>query len=191
MRKKGENRLVLLRILVVIFIVAFLLILLFFPMFIEGKFNLFQFLGERLFAGDEKDILLSVPGPCVDLDNPATYGTKVSRAGTSPEYDFSINQDTLLCSKTYSFGDQAGANGVLIINADNIELDCNGAVISNTSPASADKAISITTKNNIKINSCNTTGFGYGVYAEGMTNSLINNSLFFSALNGVAVYLGV
>ena len=191
MRKKGENRLVLLRILVVIFIVAFLLILLFFPMFIEGKFNLFQFLGERLFAGDEKDILLSVPGPCVDLDNPATYGTKVSRAGTSPEYDFSINQDTLLCSKTYSFGDQSAANGVLIINADNIELDCNGAVISNPSPASADKAISITTKNNIKINSCNTTGFGYGVYAEGMTNSLINNSLFFSALNGVAVYLGV
>jgi parallel beta-helix repeat protein len=48
-----------------------------------------------------------------------------------PTDDLYINSDTTLCPGTYDIGD-AGAYGVIIINADNVVLDCNGAMLNGT-----------------------------------------------------------
>jgi hypothetical protein len=42
-----------------------------------------------------------------------------------------INEDTVLCPGFYDIPD-AGATGVIIINADDVVLDCNGATINGT-----------------------------------------------------------
>ncbi len=189
MEKRGKGSLVLVRVVAIVFVILVLVFFIVLPAFLGGKFNLVRFLGERIFNfEDGKKASLSPPGPCINLDNPDGVKVTKSQWGTATQVDFFINDNVLLCPGTYNYEDQAAADGVLIINADDIELDCNGAVISNPFPNQDRKAISITSKNNIKINYCNTTGFGYGVYADNMANSLINSSTFFG-FNQFSIYL--
>ncbi len=180
MYKKGQRSLNLFRIFAIVLVILILFFILIFPIFFKGEFSLFRFLGEKIFGTGEKEVLLAPPcsAGTVDLDDPATYGTAISRTqwgATFQQSDFFVNSNVVLCTKKYTYDDQASSNGVLIMNVNNIVLDCSGATISNPSPDPNDKAISASVKNNIQIKNCVTDGFGYGVYATSMINSLIFN----------------
>jgi parallel beta-helix repeat protein len=69
----------------------------------------------------------------------------------TPTDDLYINSDTTLCPGFYNIPD-SGAEGVIIINASDIVLDCNGATINGTM-----------------------TGSVYGIYSRGFDNVTIKN----------------
>jgi len=80
-------------------------------------------------------MISGVNAACVDLDNPATYGGKVTYNG----YAYYINYDTVLCEKTYKL-----TNGdYIFIGMPNhhITLDCNGATLTRESNAQGVSAV--------------------------------------------------
>ncbi|MEW6036539.1 MAG: hypothetical protein AB1529_08060 [Candidatus Micrarchaeota archaeon] len=45
-----------------------------------------------------------------------------------PTDDFLVNASTTFCSGTYNISD-AGAQGIIIANANNIDITCNGTIL--------------------------------------------------------------
>ena len=87
------------------------------------------------------------------FDSPATC--------TVPTDDLYINGSTTLCPGVYNIPD-AGATGVIIINADDIVLDCNGATITGT-------------------------GSGYGIWNNGHDNVTIKNCVVTNYYTGIVL----
>jgi parallel beta-helix repeat protein len=87
------------------------------------------------------------------FDSPATC--------TVPTDDLYINGSTTLCPGVYNIPD-AGATGVIIINADDVVLDCNGATIIGS-------------------------GSGYGIWNDGHDNVTIKNCVLRNYYNGITL----
>jgi len=91
-----------------------------------------------------------------------------------PHDDMYINEDTVLCQGTYSIKD-AGTQGVLIINASNIVLDCNGAVL-NGIDKTGYAIISFGWNDNVTIKNCKIINYDYGLYLNYAHNNIIINN---------------
>ncbi|CEG11768.1 exported hypothetical protein [groundwater metagenome] len=88
--------------------------------------------------------------------------TKKLIACFAPYDDMYINEDTRLCYGVYDIAD-SGASGVIIINASNVVLDCNGAVLNGASKS-------------------------YGIYWENFDNIVIKNCNIVNYSNGIRLY---
>jgi hypothetical protein len=78
---------------------------------------------------------------------------------TAVSENLNITSDTTLCYNTYSLVD-ADSNGVIYIDADDVTLDCNGAIIKGDNTASS---IGIyTDEARATIKNCNIQNFDYG-----------------------------
>jgi hypothetical protein len=93
-----------------------------------------------------------------------------------------INEDTTLCQGDYTIVDN-NPTGIIIINANNVTLDCNGANITRgASGAAVTMGIRATSKSNITIKNCKigkgTANFGSAIYLTNTNNSsIINNTV--------------
>ena len=103
----------------------------------------------------------------------------------TPKDDLYINSDTTLCPGVYNIPD-SGAEGVIIINASNVVLDCNGAIINGTMTGS-DYGIYSRDYDNVTIKNCNVMNYLHGIELEMSSNSTItDNDLSF---NSYGIYL--
>ena len=98
--------------------------------------------------------------------------------------EYTVTQDTTLCPGTYYMNDTDN-DGVIIINANDVTLDCNGArIISKADPnGHLTSIINATYKSGITIKNCNLIGGNsrqnsscYGFYFVNVTNSSISNN---------------
>ncbi len=112
---------------------------------------------------------------CVNLSNAATYGTKV----VVDSNIYYINEDTTLCTGTYSSNEDA-----IRMNASNIYLDCNSSIIDSSSAAGS-QGINITDKDNVTIMNCNVQEFETGIYLAATQGSIfINNTAYNNTRHG-------
>ncbi len=94
--------------------------------------------------------------------------------------DFLINNSTLLCPGEHSVGD-SNSNGVVLINTDNLTLDCNFSTLNLTTGSAG--FIRSTNRRNITIKNCVTKG-DPGVYFQNTSDSFIVNSSFLPRFDG-------
>jgi len=66
-------------------------------------------------------------GGCVNLSDPSTWGDRIVNVSNT----YYINHDTILCDDTYDIPDP-GDDGAVVMNASNILLDCNNAILNGT-----------------------------------------------------------
>jgi parallel beta-helix repeat protein len=117
-----------------------------------------------------------------DIDNwPWVYNP--DQAMVTPKNDLYINSNTLLKPGTYNIAD-SGAKGVLIINASNIILDCNGATINGTGSG---MCICNPGFENVTILNCNVANYQYGIALNTSSNNAIMNSIVES--NGYGIFV--
>ena len=62
------------------------------------------------------------------------------------------------------------------ITADNVVLDCNGAWISGND--NENTAGIWTARNNVTVKNCNVQNFSYGIFSQGVSTSILNNSVY-------------
>jgi parallel beta-helix repeat protein len=103
----------------------------------------------------------------------------------TPKDDLYINLDTTLCPGVYNIPD-SGAEGVIIINASNVVLDCNGAIINGTMTGS-DYGIYSRDYDNVTIKNCNMMNYQHGIELEMSSNSTITHNDL--SLNRYGIYL--
>jgi parallel beta-helix repeat protein len=103
----------------------------------------------------------------------------------TPTDDLYINSDTILCPGFYNIPD-SGAEGVIIINASDIVLDCNGATLNGTMTGS-DYGIYSRGFDNVTIKNCNVMNYLAGIELEMSSNSTITNNNL--SLNRYGIYL--
>jgi parallel beta-helix repeat protein len=90
----------------------------------------------------------------------------------TPTDDLYINSDTTLCPGFYNIPD-SGAEGVIIINASNVVLDCNGATLNGTG-----SGIGIFNPGfeNVTLKNGNVLNYGIGIHLSESDNSIISNT---------------
>ena len=91
---------------------------------------------------------------------------------TVPVDNFYVNNNITLCSGNY-FIDDTGFDGVLIANASNINVDCNGAGISGNAGGIF---IGVSSKDNVNFSNCNAGNYRFGIFTNGATNLSFTNS---------------
>lgn len=104
-------------------------------------------------------------------------------ACTIPSDDLLINADTVLCNGTYSFAD-AGSPGLIIINADDIALTCNGTIL-NGSQTFGERGIDIGAYNNVTIQGCAIQNYESSTYFNASTNIIFYNNTLNASVSGV------
>jgi parallel beta-helix repeat protein len=115
-------------------------------------------------------------------NNQAFKSITVAITNVTPKDDLRINSDTTLCPGTYNIPD-AGATGVIIINADNIVLDCNGAMINGNGSG---RGIYNPGFKNVVVKNCRVMNYQYGIFLSYYSNDnqLINNTVTSSSGSG-------
>lgn len=89
--------------------------------------------------------------------------------------EYHITEDTILCTDTYPMQDDPEMNGVIIMDADNVYLDCDNAVIVG---AGLGRGIVAKFRNNITIKNCEIRNYGTGIFVGGSpNNTVIKNNL--------------
>ncbi|MEA1908554.1 MAG: right-handed parallel beta-helix repeat-containing protein, partial [Euryarchaeota archaeon] len=103
-----------------------------------------------------------------------------------PTDDLYINSDTTLCPGFYDIPD-VGADGVIIINADGVVLDCNGATINGTGSG---YGICNYGFDNVTVKNGNVMNYRIGIqmrtYAD--YNTIINNNLSLNTIAGIELF---
>ena len=97
----------------------------------------------------------------------------------TPTDDLYINESSTLCYGTYYLND-TNNDGTIIINADNVALDCNGtSIVGNfLFPTFTGRGIYAREKINISISNCNIYNYTSGIRVEDSNNvSITNNTL--------------
>jgi parallel beta-helix repeat protein len=105
----------------------------------------------------------------------------------TPGDDYYVNDDTILCQQAYQLND-TGNNGVLIINASDITLDCNGATLIGNSIG---KGIDVTYFNNVTIKNCNIYNYTYDIYLYYSNYSTVTDSNLFTNFSQFTSYYGI
>lgn len=109
------------------------------------------------------------------------FSVQVAQACEVPVDDRKIDNDTILCTGNYTITD-SGSGGILIINASNLTLDCNGANITR-GPGGNPITYGIRRPppgvDNVTIKNCIIDGaFVGGMYFQNVTNFTIRNNTF-------------
>ncbi|MBW2999967.1 right-handed parallel beta-helix repeat-containing protein, partial [Candidatus Woesearchaeota archaeon] len=124
---------------------------------------------------------------CIDLDNELTYQNKV----VNTTDNFYINDDVTLCTKTYYYND-SGSNGVIIMNASSITLDCDGATIFGNNSG---YGIYNYDEDSVTIKGCTVKNYTSAIYIRGVTsnnyvrfNNIINNTLVNTSSSGIYLW---
>ncbi len=99
----------------------------------------------------------------------------VSAQEVIPQDNLQITQNTLLAPGTYAIADP-GKDGVLIIAADDITLDCNSAIING--PDYTGFGIFNNGHHNVTIKNCNASKYYYGLRSENSNNLTVQNNNF-------------
>jgi len=99
-----------------------------------------------------------------------------------PTEDLTITTDTKLCKGTYTLND-TNTNGAIIIGANDVTLDCNGAtLIGNLSTTS--KGIYAINRNNWEIKNCIIQGYNFGIqHQNSQDGKIYNNNLTSNTFN--------
>ncbi len=87
---------------------------------------------------------------------------------TDPTDGMTITQDTSFCSRTYDL-----PSGIYI-GADNIELDCEGAILRGN--MRGETGININGRKNVSIRECNILTYKIGIYMKNTTKSTITKT---------------
>ena len=96
--------------------------------------------------------------------------------------DLIVNRDLTLCNDVYNIAGSK-ANGVLIITASDITLNCNGATLSGTGSSSG---IYLNNRSNVTVENCNVINYSYGVYLySSSNNTLVNNAVNSNTKKGI------
>jgi len=107
------------------------------------------------------------------LGNTWTVNVTVYPFCLEPYDDMYINEDTLLCKGFYNIND-TNNNGVIIINASDVVLDCNGAIISgNEDFRGMYTGIYVSKKTGVTIKNCTIKEFIRGIALYSSNNSII------------------
>ena len=103
-----------------------------------------------------------------------------------PTDDLYINEDTVLCPGVYDIPD-AGATGVIIINADEVVLDCNGATINGTGSGDGIYNYGF---DNVTIMNCNVMNYRYGIHVRTHAdyNIITNNTVSSNTIAGIELF---
>lgn len=104
--------------------------------------------------------------------------------------DCYVNQNLTLLNRTYYISD--ASNGVIIINASNVALNCNNAsLVGNSSfPNFSGIGIYANRKYNITISNCNIYNYSSGIQINISNNVSITGSTINSNLFGIRLYPG-
>ncbi len=106
----------------------------------------------------------------------------------TPSDNYYVNKNTVLCQKAYQLND-TGSDGVLIINASDITLDCNGATLIGNNIG---KGVDVTRFNNVTIKNCNLHNYTNDIYIDHSNYLEIrNNNLFTNILSGWPNYYAI
>lgn len=106
---------------------------------------------------------------------------------TEPYENMYVNSNTFLCSGTYYLND-ADTNGVVIINASNIILDCNGAVFKGNRTALSMGIINGLGNDNVTVKNCINEDYYIGIYFyDTVDSSVINNKVLYSMREGITL----
>ena len=108
---------------------------------------------------------------------------------TIPMDNLYLNSSTTLCSGIYNLTD-SGEKGVIIINADDVVLDCNGSsLIGIKDGFDVLYAVHNIGFKNITIKNCNFYNFTYGIYVKNSRNvTIINNTITSSKYSGISIH---
>ncbi|MCJ7550152.1 MAG: right-handed parallel beta-helix repeat-containing protein, partial [Anaerolineae bacterium] len=90
-----------------------------------------------------------------------------------PHDNMVITADTLLCSGTYEIPDE-GEPGVLIVEADNVTLDCNGAVLMGDDSGIGIRGIG---GNGITVTGCTVAHYALGIHLDGVSDGTVAQSV--------------
>ncbi|HIK00345.1 TPA: right-handed parallel beta-helix repeat-containing protein, partial [archaeon] len=104
--------------------------------------------------------------------------------------DYSVNNSTRLCPGTYPMNDTDSNAGAIFINANNTDLDCNGATI--TRASALNYGIYIADKNNTTIHGCNVRDYFHGGIRVSNSNftTIYNTTIFNSTVSSCCeIYL--
>jgi len=99
-----------------------------------------------------------------------------------PYDDMYITQNTTLAPGFYNVIDNqaTGQKGAILMNTNNVFLDCNGSTINGTGIG-----IKIFNANNVVLKNCKITGYWEGVRLTNATNSIITNNSITSNSQGI------
>jgi peptidoglycan/xylan/chitin deacetylase (PgdA/CDA1 family) len=100
---------------------------------------------------------------------------------TVPTEDLTITTNTTFCAGTYYLNDTNG-NGAIIIGANDVWLDCNGARIQGNSTADSEGINTNSGLNGVNIQNCNIDGYTRGIDSFGPKNMTINNNTITNVL---------
>jgi parallel beta-helix repeat protein len=121
---------------------------------------------------------------CVELGNATTYQDKVVNNSDG----IWLNKNLSLCNKNYSLSD-LGAAGAVIINASNLELNCNSSLIIGSGTGSASgTGIYSNAKNNLVMYDCNISSYWKGLHISNSTNATLRNFRVNQTTRGIYAY---
>jgi parallel beta-helix repeat protein len=97
--------------------------------------------------------------------------------------EYIVNESTTLCNKIYHMKD-SNFDGAIILNSDNIELDCNGATITGDTSF---YGIFVDSRNNVSIKNCILTGYLVGEYVINTSSSTMENNTIYDSGQGFSL----
>ena len=150
--------------------------------FVEGVYYGYgssALVGVNLSKTTRVDFTQQLPPGCIDNDGDGFYGNCSIQSDCNDNNaswigvkdDIYLNANTFICPGTYSVQDQ-GAAGVMIVNVNNITLECNGAIIKGTNVGSG---IYVFSKANVTISNCQIENYNDGIDIISTTGARIQN----------------
>jgi hypothetical protein len=101
--------------------------------------------------------------------------------------DILINNDTIINFSASPYNiDDANQNGVLVINAPDITLDCDGSSFIGDE-SSGSTAILIDNHDNVTITNCLIQGYDYGIYATGDELNISYNNISYGIYDAIRI----
>lgn len=104
-----------------------------------------------------------------------------------PVEDMQVSSSVVLCAGTYDLGDADG-NGAITISADNVVVDCDGAVL-NGSRLKDSIGVSNRGFDGVEIRSCEIKNYYHGIrFFSGADNGVISdNILVYNTMDGISI----
>ncbi len=119
------------------------------------------------------------PITCVNLSDATTFGDQVFNLSGV----YYVNNDTVLCTDTYTT-----TGHMIVMNASNITLDCNGANLSGDY-GSSDYGIQVANLGFVTVKNCVVHNFGSGIYLSGTTNNATIDNNTITNMYAYGIYL--